>query len=53
MTDNEDKNDQLQMVLDQLKEEGENVEEFDHDDPRLEDQGEEGDMTEGDEGELP
>lgn len=53
MTDNEDKNEQLQQVLDQMKEEGESVEEFDHDDERFEDQGPEGDMSEGDEGELP
>lgn len=50
MTDREER---IAAVKEELEAQGESVEEFDHDDPRFEDQGEEGDMSEGDEGELP
>lgn len=43
----------VQQVMEQLAAQGEDVAEYDHDDPRFADQGAEGDMSEGDEGELP
>lgn len=43
----------LDEVLKQLEADGESVEEFDHDDPRLEGAEPEGDMSAGEEGELP
>lgn len=54
MTENKpDTGERLDAVLAELKAAGETVEDYDHDDPMFAEQGEEGDMTAGDEGELP